>query len=78
MELYFYEGMASYDKPEVVERDVKDKEHEKDNKPKVVERYVKDKGHKEGDTPELLKGMLRTRSTRRMIKRKGKVVFLNR
>ena len=68
--------MASYDKLEVVERDVKDKEHEKDDKPKVVERYVKDK---EWVThPKLLKGMLRTRSTRRMIKRKGKVVFLNR
>ncbi|KAK7824601.1 late embryogenesis abundant protein lea14-a [Quercus suber] len=45
--------MASYDKPEVVERDVKDKEHEEDDKPIVVERDVKDKEHKEDDKPEV-------------------------
>ena len=44
--------MASYDKPEVVERDVKDKEHEEDDKPEVAERDVKDKKHKEDDKEE--------------------------
>ena len=56
--MYFYEGMASYDKPEVVGRDVKDKEHEEDDKPIVVERDVKDKEHKEDDKEEGKGGFL--------------------
>ncbi|KAF3943001.1 hypothetical protein CMV_030402 [Castanea mollissima] len=50
--------MASYDKPEVVERDVKDKEHKEDDKPEVAERDVKDKGHKEDDKEEGKGGFL--------------------
>ena len=50
--------MASYDKPEVVERDVKDKEHKEGDKPKVAERDVKDKEHKEDDKEEGKGGFL--------------------
>ena len=55
--------MASYDKPEVVERDVKDKEHEEDDKPEVVVRGVnvrgvQDREHKENDKEEEKGGFL--------------------
>ena len=50
--------MVSFDKPEVVERDAKDKEHEEDDKPEVVERGVKDKEHKEDDKEEGKGGFL--------------------
>ncbi|KAM3749972.1 hypothetical protein ACB098_04G001700 [Castanea mollissima] len=68
--------MASYDKPEVVERDVKDKEHEEDDKPIVVERDVKDKEHKEDDKPEVAERDVKDKGHKEDDKEEGKGGFL--
>ncbi|KAK7824597.1 late embryogenesis abundant protein lea14-a [Quercus suber] len=68
--------MASYDKPEVVERDVKDKEHEEDDKPIVVERDVKDKEHKEDDKPEVAERDVKDKEHKEDDKEEGKGGFL--
>ncbi|KAM3702112.1 hypothetical protein ACJW31_04G002000 [Castanea mollissima] len=68
--------MASFDKPEVVERDVKDKEHEEDDKPIVVERNVKDKEHKEDDKPEVTERDAKHKGHKEDDKEEGKGGFL--
>ena len=68
--------MASYDKPEVVERDVKDKEHEEDDKPIVVERDVKDKEHKEDDKPDVAERHFKDKEHKEDDKEEGKGGFL--
>uniref|UniRef100_A0A7N2MTT0 Water stress and hypersensitive response domain-containing protein n=1 Tax=Quercus lobata TaxID=97700 RepID=A0A7N2MTT0_QUELO len=68
--------MASYDKPEVVERDVKDKEHEEDDKPIVVERDVKDKEHKKDDKPIVVERDVKDKEHKKDDKEEGKGGFL--
>ena len=68
--------MASYDKPEVVERDVTDKEHEEDDKPIVVKRDAKDKEHKEDDKPEVAEKDVKDKEHKEDDKEEGKGGFL--
>ncbi|KAK9997738.1 hypothetical protein SO802_022424 [Lithocarpus litseifolius] len=69
-------GMVSYDKPEVVERDIKDKEHEEDDKPEVVERGVKDKEHKEDNKPEVAESDVKDKEHKEDDIEEGKGGFL--